>query len=110
MKVLLSDSFAEIPMTTGIIQNVSDNIIELSSNETMDNGILLKPYDMFSFSDTTLYARCYNGGGGYIRVVPFEVDLKGGGGSSTIIVEGGELPVATDADIENLLNSILGGN
>lgn len=93
MKVLLSDSFVEIPMTTGTIQNVSDNIVEISSssNATIDNGILLKPYDMFCFSGTVLYARCYNGGGGYIRVVPFEIATSRGGegtGDGSTILDG----------------------
>lgn len=83
MKVLLSDSFTKISVTTGTIQNVSDNIIEISSDQTINNGVLLKPYDMFCFSDTTLYARCYNGGGGYIRVVSFGLGTVGSGGSSS---------------------------
>ena len=85
LKVLLSDSFTKISVTTGTIQNVSDNIIEISSNQTINNGILLKPYDMFCFSNTALYARCYNGGGGYIRVVTFtdSGSSSSGGGSSS---------------------------
>lgn len=108
MKILVSDSFTKISITTGTIQNVSDNIIEISSNETIDNGVLLKPYDMFCFSNTTLYARCYNGGGGYIRVVTFTDSSSSGGSGSSGGQTVSEDQVATDEDIGSLIDDVFG--
>ncbi len=111
MVYLLSNDFTKISETTGTVQNTSHiYTIEMAQSNVKDSGIFIYPLHQHSFNGTDIYLRCVDGAGAEARVVPFEVDLKGGGGSSTIIVEDGELPVATDADIENLLNSILGGN
>lgn len=93
--IVTTKTFTRISETSGTIQNTSRiNAVEISNQAVKNTGVLLSPQEMFSFSDTTLYARCVEGGGAEIRVVPFLINfgVTQGGSSSE------ELPVDTQAD------------
>lgn len=92
--IVTTKTFTRISETSGTIQNTSRiNAVEISNQAVKNTGVLLSPQEMFSFSDTTLYARCVEGGGAEIRVVPFLINfgVTQGGSSSE------ELPVDTQA-------------
>lgn len=90
MRYIVSGEFTKIDETSGTIQNTSKiNVVEVSDTNEKGSGIMLYPLDRFTFSKS-LYARCVDGGGAEVRVVPFEVDAQGGGVSSTVVtVPGG---------------------
>lgn len=93
--IVTTKTFTRISETSGTIQNASRiNAVEISNQAVANTGVLLSPQEMFSFSDTTLYARCVEGGGAEIRIVPFLINfgVTQGGSSSE------ELPVDTQAD------------
>ena len=57
----LTSDFLKLNETTGTVQNSSVFTIELSNKKEFDSGILLFPRQYYSFSNTTLYARCIEG-------------------------------------------------
>jgi len=91
-KYTLTNSWFELPVMTGTIQNISTkNVpIEVSEEETNNTGQVLYPKDAMSFSGVQLYARTtLVGAVAEGRISPF-ADAVGGGGSSTYV-----LPTAT---------------
>ena len=101
MKYVVTDAFTQISETTGTIQNASrSNLVEISNSSVKGSGILLEPYEKFTYSNTTLYARCVEGGGAEIRVVPFFFDL---GGTSTATD-------SLDAAVDEIISDAMNGN
>ena len=109
MTFTLTNDFQKINVTSGTIQNVDPAYtVELSDSADSDSGIFLFPHNKYSFSGTTLYARCFEQGRrAEVRVVPFAVDL-GSGGSSGATVD--DSLVASDDEIDNLLEDVFGSD
>ena len=80
MLYTLTSEFTQIGVRTGTIQNSSNRSIECSDRRSPGTGVVLKPGERFSFTNTTLYARC-EGIVATVRVVPF---VMGAGGAVTI--------------------------
>lgn len=77
-----ADSFVQLPVTTGTVQNISNTDVEISNEQVVGSGIVLKAGETFAFNDATIYACAkpiLDGGVGYISVVPFNGAAKGGG-------------------------------
>lgn len=89
MRYIVSGEFTEITETSGTIQNTSKiNVVEVSDTNEKGSGIMLYPLDRVTFSKS-IYARCVDGGGAEVRVVPFEVGTQGGGEQGTTPSGGG---------------------
>lgn len=89
MRYIVSGEFTEIAETSGTIQNTSKiNVVEVSDTNEKGSGIMLYPLDRFTFSKS-IYARCVDGGGAEVRVVPFEVGTQRGGEQGTTPSGGG---------------------
>lgn len=112
MRYIVSGEFTKITGTSGTIQNTSKiNVVEISDTNEKDSGIMLYPLEKFTFSKS-LYARCVDGAGAEVRVVPFIVDgggiiITGGGGSSGSQTVP-EDQIATDEDIDSLIDDVFG--
>lgn len=104
------DSFTKINETKGTIQNASKiTTIEVSNAPVPGSGILLSPTSKFTFEIDGVYVRCVDGAGAEVRVVPFEVAGEGGGGGvGTIILDGTEFRIATNAEIAAMLDDNFG--
>lgn len=76
----VTNAFTKLSETTGTIQNSSSSSIEVSNKKTLGSGVIIKPGERLSFSNTTLYVRG-EGKDATVRVVPFILG-SGGGGSS----------------------------
>ena len=105
-----SDSFTKIGETEGTIQNVdSIHTVEMSDSQNFDCGILIYPHQKHSFNGARIFLRCIDGTA-EVRVVPFEIDVGTGGESSEILIDGEGYHVATDAQINNMLDEVMGEN
>jgi len=52
------DDFTEIPFTSGTIQNINNQaIVEISTTDTDNTGLILYPHQKFKWVDATIYAR-----------------------------------------------------
>jgi microcystin-dependent protein len=92
-----AETFLEIPITTGTIQNVSNTDIEVSNEQVVGSGLVLKAGEMVGFNNTTVYVCArpvLEGGTGIISVVPFSIKGEGGGGGGSYV-----LPVATTSKL-----------
>lgn len=99
-------NFARLPFATGTVQNVSSlYAVELSEDPSNEGGILLFPREKFSFSRTTLYARC-SGGLVRLNVVAFVDDQSGSDSDSTVVDDS---TVATEDELDNLMDEIFSG-
>lgn len=68
----VASSFVKIDETQGIVQNASSgNDIEVSAEATTNSGIILKPGESLSFSNTDIYVRTIGNKNSAVRVVPF---------------------------------------
>ena len=105
----ISDEFTKISQTRGTIQNTSQCYsVEISDNAVTGNGFLLYPFRCVSFTGN-IFARCAERGGHVrINVVSFVVNASGNssGGGSYI----DDSSVASDSDIDNLLDDIFGND
>ena len=55
---LTFDSFLEIPFTSGTIQNISDfALVEISTTEDAESGLILYPWEKYQWNELTIYAR-----------------------------------------------------
>jgi hypothetical protein len=102
-----ANTFMQLPYTTGTIQNVSNTDIEISNEQTIGTGIVLKAGETFAFNNATVYACArpvLNGGTGIISVVPF--NGEGEGGESPIYVPKGSIAFAS---LPTTLNSTMLG-
>lgn len=102
-----ADSFLEIPVTTGTIQNVSSTDIEVSNEEVVGSGLILKAGEMVGFNNTTVYVCArpvLEGGTGIISVVPFSIKGEGGGGGGSYV-----LPIATKTVLGGVKSSDMVG-
>ena len=102
----IASKFVKINETRGTIQNTSSvYTVEVSDNATADSGFLLYPLNKMSF-DGEVYLRCAEGGGrALIRVVPFLVNA---GGSSSDSATVDDSQIATDEQIDTLLDDVFG--
>lgn len=83
MRYEVTGEFTKISETTGTIQNMSNvYAVEVSNKAEADSGIILYPLNRISVTLSECYLRCVDGGNAEVRVVPFEVDVTRGGGSS----------------------------
>lgn len=83
MRYEVTGEFVKISETTGTIQNMSNvYAVEVSNKSEADSGIILYPLNRISVTLSECYLRCVDGGNAEVRVVPFEVDVTRGGGSS----------------------------
>ena len=76
-----ADSFLELPVTTGTVQNISNTDVEISNEQTVGSGIILKAGETFAWNNATVYACArplLDGGVGLISVVPFNGKGEGG--------------------------------
>lgn len=66
-------SFIKIDETKGILQNASSsNSLEVSNENEVNSGIILKPGESLSFQDTDIYIRTVGSNkNSAVRVVPF---------------------------------------
>jgi hypothetical protein len=102
-----ANTFMQLPYTTGTVQNVSNTDIEISNEQTVGTGIVLKAGETFAFNNATVYACArpvLNGGTGIISVVPF--NGEGEGGESPIYVPKGSVAFAS---LPTTLNSTMLG-
>lgn len=104
-----SDSATKISESSGTIQNHSrDWDIEISNSAYFTDKILLYPRQNYSFSNMDVYLRCAEQGRfAEVFVVPFSVDAKGGGGSSSgqgVVIDGTTYHVAESADTDDLID------
>lgn len=81
----VTNNFAKINETQGIIQNASQiYTIEISDQPVADSGFLLYPLNSISFRASPIYLRCIDSGGwAAIRVVSFLTDSADGSQSAT---------------------------
>ena len=89
-KYILTKDFQEISETYGLFQNLSgDANIEITNN-TNEQGILLKPFQKVTLNQK-VYARKLAGGGGTAQliVLPFK-NISDSEADSTEEVDGGE--------------------
>jgi hypothetical protein len=55
---LAHDTFTEIPVTGGTIQNINEQAtVEISTSGTDNTGLILYPHQKFKWVDATIYAR-----------------------------------------------------
>ena len=103
---LTKDEFTAITETSGTIQNVGTEVVELvsTSNETEGEGILLAPHEKRTFNGA-LSARSVGDAGAAVNVVDFIEAGKGGGGGSEYV-----LPVATASRLGGVKSSTTSGN
>ena len=102
-----ANTFMQLPYTTGTIQNVSNTDIEISNEQTIGSGIILKAGETFAFDNATIYACArpvLDGGKGIISVVPF--NARGKGGESPIYVPKGSIAFSA---LPTTLNSTMLG-
>lgn len=95
-----ANKFLELPITSGTVQNVSNTDIEISNEQVVNSGLILKAGEMVAFNNATIYVTArpiLEGGTGIISAVPFNGKGEGGDGGGSSYV----LPIATA--------SILGG-
>lgn len=104
MRQLVTEEFSPISVTTGTVQNTSRiNTVEVSNTTVKGSGVLLPPLKKASFTDQTLYARCFDGAGAEIIVLPLAIGSGGGGG--------GDIPsssMASDEQIISILDDLFG--
>ena len=80
----VASSFVKIDETQGIIQNASSgNSIEVSDTGVADSGIILKPGESLSFTDTSIYVRTIGNKSSAVRVVPFVQGFTAGSTSDS---------------------------
>ena len=108
MRLKVNSQFTKLSASSGTIQNTGSQYgIEVSDSPSAE-GIVLYPRQKFSFSNTTLYVRCL-GGGAECRFVPFaDSSSSGSGGGSSSGQTVPEDQVATDEDIQSLIDDIFG--
>lgn len=102
-----AETFTKINERTGTLQNTHQAYsVEMSNNANFDNSIIVYPLHKHTFSNTAIYLRCINAGEEVeVRVIPFEIDVGSGGGSSTTVISGGDS--ATDEEVDAMLDDIL---
>ena len=107
MRQLVTEEFSPISETTGTIQNASrQNTVEVSNTTVKGSGVLLPPLKKASFTDQTLYARCFDGAGAEIVVLPLAIGSGGGGGGGS-----GDIPsssIASDEQVIKILDDLFG--
>ena len=75
-----SDAWTELSITSGTVQNVSATAeIELSSEQTDNSGVVLRPSEIYQWDNETIYARAVTESTGALRVVNFKRAAGGGG-------------------------------
>ena len=102
-----ANTFMQLPYTTGTVQNISNTDIEISNEQVIGSGIILKAGETFAFDNATIYACArpvLDGGTGIISVVPF--NAGGRGGESPIYVPKGSVAFAS---LPSTLNSTMLG-
>ena len=104
----VTGEFVKVTETGGTIQNNSQAFtVEISDNTDEDSGYLLRPLNRVSFSGD-IYVRCTEGGGrAQINVVSFITDSGGSSSGGSYIDDSS---VASDSDIDNLLDDIFGND
>lgn len=109
MLYTLSSDFIKLNETSGTVQNSSSICtLEISETPTPDSGILIFPLQKHSFKDTQLFLRSIDGFA-QARVVPFELDHKGGDSLvDSITLNGEQLKIASNKDILLMLEEIFG--
>ena len=77
-------SFIKIDETKGILQNASSsNSLEVSNENEVNSGIILKPGESLSFQDTDIYVRTVGSNkNSAVRVVPFVEGFSAGSSDS----------------------------
>ena len=102
-----ANTFMQLPYTTGTVQNISNTDIEISNEQVIGTGIILKAGETFAFDNATIYACArpvLDGGTGIISVVPF--NAGGRGGESPIYVPKGSIAFSA---LPTTLNSTMLG-
>jgi len=110
------DSFTKIAETAGTMQNIKfgnqrGSIVEMSHETVMGSGILVEPGGRHYFSGTDIYLRCAEEGQtAEVRVVPFNVDVGGGGSSGGavgqgVMIDGETYHVIDTTDTDDLIDS-----
>jgi hypothetical protein len=88
-----SDEWTVMPITSGTVQNISTNKIEISSEQTDGTGLVLESGELYGWDGKTIYARVITPTtGAAVRVVDFKKSAGGGGGSYV-------LPIASAAEL-----------
>ena len=104
-----ADSFNKINERSGTLQNIDSGYsIEMSDNETFDNGILVYPHQKHTFHNTDVYLRCtQDKATAEVRVVPFEIDNGGTSGSAVIYSDTtvANYDVASPSEVDSMLDN-----
>ena len=106
---ITADSFTKISESSGTIQNADGGVTVEVTNDTLSGGIFLGATQKITFNNTDIYMRCTKEGDkAQIRVVPFIVDAKGGGGGSSagqgIVIDGTTYHVSENSDVDDLID------
>lgn len=98
----LTDGFTQLSETSGTIVNISNSKVEISETEEERSGMILYPRQEYAFEDITLYAR-REAGSPYPAAIAVGPLVSGGSGSGT-----DDEDFATDADVDEMLDSVFG--
>ena len=109
MRYLLSKEFTKIGRISGTVQNLSQICtLEMAAANEPDTGVLIPPLQKHSIQNTTVYLRCVDGWA-EAGVVPFVLDMETSSGSgSSPSSDTDEPQVASDEDINEMLDDIFG--
>lgn len=112
---LMGNAVTKINETSGIIQNVSSDKIEVADNAEMNGAYMLQPLNKLHFSGATIYLRiryAKKDTSADVRVITFGSSGISGGTSSggNIVDFVDDESVAADADVDDYFDSIFGGN
>lgn len=104
------NAFTQITETSGTLQNASKiTTVEVSDSQEQNSGLLVPPLGKVPLGGSSMFVRCVDGAGAEVRVVPFELEFRGGGSSvGTAVVDGVELHFATDEEVLAMLDDNFG--
>lgn len=112
--IVTTKNFTQIIETRGTVQNASRiNTVEISNQAVKNTGALLLPQEKFSFSGLTLFARCVDGGGAELRVVPFMMNYGSASSittptedSTNVVDDAWNGSIVTDPDSDALIDEM----
>lgn len=103
--IVPQSEFIEIAETSGMIQNDSAVVVELSNVKEANTGIRIYPHESKSFGTMPKYVRALgNVGPGVVHVVGFMETVPDGDDGIS------EDNIATDSEVNEMLNDAIGGN
>jgi hypothetical protein len=102
------DAFTKIPFDMGTIQNISNcATVEIALANEKDTGLILSPGEKYEWTNATIYARSNWGQGELAKVAVLKL-INGGGGGSEPEPEPPEDEIATDEEVDEVLDEVFG--